>query len=63
MTAERLRAAISTSVILADGRTVQITASLGVAAFQSGEDVESLLNRADTQLYLAKQGGRNRVMG
>lgn len=63
VTAERLRAAISTSVILADGRTVQITASLGVAAFQSGEDVESLLNRADTQLYLAKQGGRNRVMG
>lgn len=63
VTAERLRAAISTSVILADGRTVQITASLGVAAFQSGEDVESLLNRADTQLYLAKQGGRNRVVG
>lgn len=63
VTAERLRAAISTSVILADGRTVRITASLGVAAFQGGEDVESLLNRADTQLYLAKQGGRNRVMG
>lgn len=38
-----------------------VTASLGVAVAKSGDDVESLLTRADDALYLAKRSGRNRV--
>ncbi|MDF2152558.1 GGDEF domain-containing protein [Vibrio sp. CAU 1672] len=39
-----------------------ITASFGVAEFQVGENIETLIERADKQLYDAKQLGRNRVM-
>ncbi len=39
-----------------------ITASFGVAEFEVGDTVDSLVNKADKQLYEAKQLGRNRVM-
>ncbi|MEQ8806652.1 MAG: GGDEF domain-containing protein [Rhodospirillales bacterium] len=38
-----------------------ITVSVGAAEFQPGESVESLIERADEALYLAKHNGRNRV--
>jgi diguanylate cyclase len=38
-----------------------ITISLGVAAFESGETFENLMQRADRALYASKTGGRNRV--
>jgi diguanylate cyclase (GGDEF)-like protein len=39
-----------------------VTASFGVAEFGTGRDTaESMLKAADTALYQAKQGGRNRV--
>ncbi len=39
-----------------------ITASFGVAEFERGDTPECLVNKADKQLYDAKQLGRNRVM-
>ena len=42
---------------------VLITFSAGVAERLHGEDVDSILPRADAALYLAKQSGRNRVVG
>ncbi|MEF1310620.1 GGDEF domain-containing protein [Vibrio mytili] len=39
-----------------------ITASFGVAEFESGDSAESLIFKADEHLYDAKQLGRNRVM-
>ena len=39
----------------------QKTASFGVTAFTESDDVEKIIARADTGLYAAKQGGRNRV--
>lgn len=38
-----------------------ITASIGGAMLQPGEDWPAWLHRADAMLYVAKQGGRNRV--
>ncbi|SBS32665.1 putative diguanylate cyclase YdaM [Marinomonas aquimarina] len=38
-----------------------ITTSLGVAQFQPGESLETLLERADQHLYAAKNAGRNCV--
>ncbi|MNC18123.1 putative diguanylate cyclase YedQ [compost metagenome] len=38
-----------------------VTASFGVALAKAGDDVESLLTRADDALYLSKRSGRNRV--
>ncbi len=39
-----------------------ITLSIGVAAFpEDGEDLQTLIEKADSALYKAKEGGRNRV--
>jgi len=42
---------------------VLITFSAGVAERMTGEGVDAVLPRADAALYLAKQAGRNRVIG
>lgn len=39
-----------------------ITVSIGAAAFRGGDDRDSLLERADQALYVAKKSGRNRIM-
>ena len=39
-----------------------ITVSLGVAQYNPGETKESLIGRADTAMYLAKEKGRNKTM-
>jgi len=60
--AERVREQVElTSVLLPDGREVQVTVSLGVAASTPDCTVDSWLNIADKALYEAKHSGRNRV--
>jgi two-component system cell cycle response regulator len=62
--AERLRANMAEQPIKVDQDTqLSITISLGVS--ESSEKItslSSLLNRADSALYGAKQAGRNKVM-
>lgn len=61
--AEKLRQAIAALVFDFDGQPVQVTASFGVAVLDSTTpDIDSLLERADSALYGAKQQGRNRVV-
>lgn len=61
--AERLRQAVAqrVSVKLNGGLPLRITASFGVAQQQEQETMESLVNRADEWLYVAKKAGRNQV--
>jgi diguanylate cyclase (GGDEF)-like protein len=62
--AERLRWAVGAAVGQAsDGPLIDVTASLGVAV-QGGldRDFASLMHRADTAMFRAKQGGRNQVV-
>src|SRR6266849_3334306 len=40
----------------------RVTISVGVAALQGNDTVQSLIERADTCLYAAKRNGRNRVI-
>ncbi len=39
----------------------KITASFGVTEYKEGDTLESIFNRCDDALYLAKENGRNRV--
>lgn len=45
-----------------DQGSIPVTVSIGVAQFEGHPDYEFMLRRADESLYLAKQGGRNRVI-
>jgi diguanylate cyclase (GGDEF)-like protein len=56
MLAERLRDAVARI-----GRASGVTASVGVAEVQPGEDVEDLMHRADAAMYRSKNTGGNRV--
>jgi len=40
----------------------QITASFGITEYRQGDTINTLLKRADTALYQAKEQGRNRVI-
>jgi diguanylate cyclase len=40
----------------------RITVSVGVSMLQPGDDIDTLIERADACLYAAKRGGRNRVV-
>ena len=40
-----------------------ITISVGVAQFAPGDNIETVIRRADACLYGAKKNGRNMVMG
>jgi len=68
--AERIREAVSaTPIEIGSGKSVTITASIGIASIAPGRDVDdlkttgdSLLARADVALYSAKSAGRDRVV-
>jgi diguanylate cyclase (GGDEF)-like protein len=56
--AEKIRSAIAG----AESGSLRITASIGVAERESGEDFDCLLKRADAALYRAKAAGRDRAL-
>jgi two-component system, cell cycle response regulator len=62
--AERLRRRIASEpfVLQQGGKAIEVTISVGIAAYGSGDDAAALLKRADQALYRAKRDGRNRVV-
>jgi diguanylate cyclase (GGDEF)-like protein len=59
--AESLRRQMATLAMVADGRTIPVTVSVGVAVAGSAElGVTALIERADEALYQAKREGRDR---
>src|SRR3984885_11063111 len=59
--AERVREAFAASGIAVEEGPVDTSVSIGVAGGPAGTELEVLLAAADTALYQAKRGGRNRV--
>jgi diguanylate cyclase (GGDEF)-like protein len=61
--AERLRVSLETTPVhLAEGKTLQATASFGVALKDELPSADELVTVADEALYAAKRAGKNRVM-
>jgi diguanylate cyclase (GGDEF)-like protein len=61
LAAERVRETFAASGIVCEQGPVDTTVSIGVAGGPAGTELEVLLASADTALYQAKRGGRNRV--
>jgi two-component system cell cycle response regulator len=60
--AERLRRSIEQMVVAdASGVAVGVTASIGLSAYETGDTLDVLVDRADRAMYSAKLAGRNRV--
>jgi len=61
--AERLRATIENAPYIEGKLNIPITASIGVAdSIRAGFDFKGLIAAADSSLYKAKEGGRNKVL-
>jgi len=63
--AERLRSAINklrVKVRNSDAELNELTASFGIACWRDGDSAETLFERADKALYVAKEAGRNTTM-
>ena len=62
MVANRLRRQTQAMTIDASDLSFSVTASVGIAMYVAGEEIEHLLDRADAAMYQAKSQGRNRVI-
>ncbi len=60
--AKRICSAVSDGVVKPADLPIKVTVSIGVAAWEQGDAMASLLERADHRLYEAKTTGRNRVV-
>jgi diguanylate cyclase (GGDEF)-like protein len=59
---ERIRRAIADQPLELQSIRIGTTVSVGIASFPDhGEDLKSVLNKADQAMYLSKKAGRNRV--
>jgi diguanylate cyclase (GGDEF)-like protein len=60
--ADKIRNAISDSILEIDGQTVTYTVSLGIeSSVLADNSINELFKRADLKLYKAKDKGRNRI--
>jgi diguanylate cyclase (GGDEF)-like protein len=57
---ERIRIALPQKDLAGNGH--RVTASFGISQLLPGESIAELIKRADTALYQAKHGGRNRTV-
>ena len=61
--AEKLRKNVESNIFKLDNNvTTKITVSIGISSYPDmTKNINSLLNKADNALYLAKRTGRNKV--
>jgi diguanylate cyclase (GGDEF)-like protein len=57
-----IRQLINDTQFIFENQTLSVTVSVGIAQFKADMSLSNLLAKADKQLYLAKNLGRNKVM-
>lgn len=62
MLAERIRNEVEKAIIITGGEEIRFTISGGIACYEKGMKSQDFFKRADQGLYLAKEGGRNRIV-
>jgi diguanylate cyclase (GGDEF)-like protein len=60
MLAERLLQAVRGMRVVHEGREVRVTVSVGIAELDPRHQLPDWIGQADSALYRAKQGGRDR---
>jgi diguanylate cyclase (GGDEF)-like protein len=58
---EMLRKAFEEDILLTHLTAAPVTASFGVVTARSGDSIDTLLTRADSAMYRAKETGKNRI--
>ncbi|MBV5339115.1 MAG: GGDEF domain-containing protein [Deltaproteobacteria bacterium] len=59
--AERLRVTLEKTAVQHNNEVIYVTVSIGISRFRVGDTQETLLQRADEAMYMAKEKGRNVV--
>jgi diguanylate cyclase (GGDEF)-like protein len=59
--AEKIRLLVEQHTYVFSGEPLQITVSIGLTELQPDDTLHSLIGRADSALYRAKQNGRNQI--
>jgi len=59
--AERVRALVERTELIAEGGRVPLTVSVGATVAVGGDTAKGILQRADALLYASKAAGRNRI--
>ena len=59
--AEKIRVLVENSVLREDGNRYSITISVGGTLIKDGDDIDSLVKRADEKMYISKKNGKNMV--
>lgn len=60
--AERCRAAIEDSEVVYEGTSIKVTITIGGASYFQGATQDELIKRADDNLYIGKNNGKNQVV-
>ena len=61
-TFETVRKSVENLNIQYEGKTINITITIGLAFYQNGISLDTLLKEVDSQLYKGKETGRNKVV-
>jgi two-component system cell cycle response regulator len=60
--ADRIRQALAALRVAVGDKEIKLTGSFGVSAWENGDTIDTMLQRADVALYKAKRNGRNCVI-
>ncbi len=62
MVAERIRAQVEAKIIQRAEQNLHVTVTGGIASYRPGVSIQDMIDKADKNLYVGKQNGKNQVV-